>query len=45
MAQEAHRPDQLVELKLVIDEELAALPKRLREVLVLCDLEDARAMR
>jgi RNA polymerase sigma factor (sigma-70 family) len=39
VAQEAHRPDQLAELKLVIDEELAALPQRLREVLVLCDLE------
>ncbi len=40
MAREAGRPDRLEELKLVIDEELAAIPQRYREVLILCDLED-----
>jgi RNA polymerase sigma factor (sigma-70 family) len=50
LAQESIRPDGLEELKRVIDEELAALPARLREVLVLCDLgvytqaEAARAL-
>jgi RNA polymerase sigma factor (sigma-70 family) len=39
VAKETHRPDQWAELRLVIDEELAALPQRLGEVLVLCDLE------
>jgi RNA polymerase sigma factor (sigma-70 family) len=39
VAQEFSRPDQVAELRLVIDEELAALPQRLRDVLVLCDLE------
>jgi RNA polymerase sigma factor (sigma-70 family) len=37
--QESTQPQRLDELKLVIDEELAALPQRLREVVVLCDLE------
>jgi RNA polymerase sigma factor (sigma-70 family) len=37
--QDAGKRDELNELKLLIDKELAALPKRLREVLVLCDLE------
>jgi hypothetical protein len=38
-AQETNEPQRLEELKLVIDEELAALPQWLRDVLVLCDLE------
>jgi RNA polymerase sigma factor (sigma-70 family) len=37
--QESARSAELVELKHVIDEELAALPTRLREVLILCDME------
>lgn len=36
---EPARMDRLQELKRVIDEELAALPERVREVLILCDLE------
>ncbi len=39
VAREESKPDRLEELKLVIDEELAALPQRYREVLVLCDVE------
>jgi RNA polymerase sigma factor (sigma-70 family) len=39
VAHEFSRPDQVAELRLVIDEELAALPRRLRDVLLLCDLE------
>ena len=39
MARTTQRPEQLEKLKRVIDEELAALPRRLREALVLCDLE------
>jgi RNA polymerase sigma factor (sigma-70 family) len=39
MAQESAQPERLDGLKLVVDEALAALPERLREVLVLCDLE------
>jgi RNA polymerase sigma factor (sigma-70 family) len=38
-AREPSQPQRSDELKLVIDEELAALPSRLREVVVLCDLE------
>jgi RNA polymerase sigma factor (sigma-70 family) len=37
--QESARSAELVELKHVMDEELAALPARLREVLILSDLE------
>lgn len=39
VAREPRSPERLEELKRVIDEELAALPRRLSEVLVLCDLE------
>jgi hypothetical protein len=37
--QEVEQTDRSDELKQLIDEELAALPQRLRQVLVLCDLE------
>jgi RNA polymerase sigma factor (sigma-70 family) len=40
LAHESARADRSDGLKQVIDEELAALPARLREVLILCDLED-----
>jgi RNA polymerase sigma factor (sigma-70 family) len=39
MVESNERPRQLEKLRLVIDAELAALPRRLREALVLCDLE------
>ncbi len=38
LAQEKSRGDRMHDLKGIIDEELQALPRRLRDVLILCDL-------